>query len=383
MLCALALVAALASGCRTLAPRKKPVEPFAASQGALFGSVVMRGHEFPNVIPHGVEEMFFAQVLPSGELDLDHPIATNYLEGGQVYLLNIPPGRYVPLTASYYHRRVRYQGKLPPDEGKLWAVDVGPGQVAYLGADTLRTEWQGFGHAIMDWLKQLVAHLPPFPRLTTSIEVSTPRVDRAPETEAHALRRAREALKGSLWVAAIDQRLTVLGNPPEPVLQGLVFKTKKARVGQGAFKYIETLGWGQPKAAPGGLRWSEPKGRAEVLVAYMQPDVPGYKPRDRYLDDMRAAGSPEDTHVLTEIMISSRPAQVATYTTYLYGEAALPGSEVRVFKTETLLVPAADGYYILRYRALRASFDAFYQPFRRFAQYVEYEAPMTKPRVFE
>lgn len=367
-------------GCRALSPKPKLAEPFASSQGAIVGSIVMRGHEFPNVIPHSAEEVFFAQVSANGAVDADHPVSSNHYADGLIYLLNIPPGRYVPLTSSYYHRGVRYQGRLTPEEAKLWAVDVRPGEIAFFGANTLRTEWQGLGKGILDFFKQILAHIPPFPRPTTRIEISTPRTDRAPQTEAHALRQAREELKGTLWIEAVDRRLTVLGNPPETLTTGLIFKKPKPKLGEGAFKYVETLGWGDPKPAPGGLRWLEPKNRAEILVAYLQRGVEGYKPREAYLEDMRTAGTDEDAHMLSEITISSRTAKMVQYTTYVTPPGALVGSRAKAFRTETLLVPAADGFYLLRYRAERGAFADFFAVFRKFIQYVEYEVPLEKKR---
>jgi hypothetical protein len=372
--------ALLLCSCRSLSSSKKPIEPYGASQGAIFGSIVLRGHEFPNVIPHRAEEVFFVQVV-DGKPDLDHPRATNYLGGGYFFLLNIPPGRYMPITASYYQRRVRFQAKLPLDEAKLWAVDVSPGQISFMGANTLRTEWQGFGRAFINFFKKVYAHIPPFPRPTAPVVISTPRVNRTTPIEATALRAARGILEGSQWVAAIDRRLTVIGNPPEPITTGLLFKKKKPKLGEGkAFKYIETLDWGEPKPAPGGLRWREKKDRAEIVVSYLKPGMEGFRPREKYLEEMRAAGSPEDSHTLEAVVISSRTAQVARYTTYVYPEGRLLGTAPEVFATETMLVPAAEGYYILRYRAKRDSFSEYYEEFRRFVHYIEYDVPLERPK---
>jgi hypothetical protein len=106
--------------------------------------------------------------------------------------------------------------------------------------------------------------------------------------------------------------------------------------------------------------------------------MPGYKPLDQYLVDMRAAGSPEDEHALFTVGLASKTAQGARYTTYQYPEGKLTGSEVKVFETETLIVPDNDSFYLIRLRAPREYFEKFHPAFRKFLAYLVF-LPKEKP----
>ncbi|OGR82795.1 MAG: hypothetical protein A3J74_10790 [Elusimicrobia bacterium RIFCSPHIGHO2_02_FULL_57_9] len=193
------------------------------------------------------------------------------------------------------------------------------------------------------------------------------------DSETQALDGARAALSGTLWSEYARKRLEILGNPVEPIMIGFFRKRPAPRFELERFSYIDILKWGEPVKAASGLEWRQPKGRARIAVNFLVPDAEGYKPQEDYLKDMRAAGSPEDSHMLREVILSSRTAYAATYTTYYYPPADLVGSRVEIYRSETLLVPDNGGFYLVRYRAQREHFNKYYALFRRFAQYLAFE----------
>jgi hypothetical protein len=366
-----ALAVAVALGAAACAPPvPKAVEPSGDTQGAVIFGMTVRGREFPNIVPHRVETAYFAQVGLDGQLDRDNLLLSNFRAGDYVVLLNIPPGRYAPVAGSYFHKNVRYLVKLDPELSDSWIVEVRPGHVAFVGDALLRTEWEGALLAILNMLKNIGAFVDPLWHPTINVEGSSPRLDKAVEDEAAALHAARRSLSRTQWVGGIDNRLAELGNPPEPIRHGAIFKTTVKPIPAGRFAYIDTLGWGPPRKAPGGLEWVEPGKKAMVQVLFLQPGMAGYKPPEQYLVDMREAGSPDDSHNLYEVALASRTASAARYTIYQYPQASLTGSEVRVYVTETMMVQDVDGIYIIRLRALRESFDKLHSLFRRFTGYV-------------
>lgn len=373
---AILLAAALALGAAACAPPvPKPVEPSGDTQGAVIFGLTVRGREFPSIVPHRIETAYFAQVGPDGQLDRDNLLLSNYRAGDYVVLLNVPPGRYSPVAGSYFHKNVRYMVKLEPALSDSWTTEVRPGAIAFVGDALLRTEWEGALMALLNMLKNAGAFVDPLWHPTIQVEGVSPRLDKKLEDEAAALHAARRRLAATLWAGVIDKRLGELGNPPEPIRHGTIFRTTVKPTPAGRFAYIDTLGWGNALKVPGGLEWREPKKRAIVQVLFLQPGMEGYKAPDQYLEALRQAGSPEDSHTLFEVGLASRTAQAALYTIYQYPRASLTGSEVRVYVTETMLVQDDDGIYIIRLRALRDSFEKLHSLFRRFAGYVVFLPP--------
>jgi hypothetical protein len=126
------------------------------------------------------------------------------------------------------------------------------------------------------------------------------------------------------------------------------------------------LGWGKPVRIRGGLEWREPKGKARIALVWFTEDMKEYKSPAASLAALRSAGSPEDDHKVAEVVFSSRPGYEARYTTYFYPEGTLTGSLVKVYVTETLLVPESDGVFFLHYRAEKKDFLKSHPLFRTF-----------------
>ena len=348
-------------------PVPKPVQPSGDTQGAVIFGLRVQGREFPSILPHRMETVYFAQQGSDGRFDRDRLLTSNYRAGGYAVLLDVPPGVYGPIAGAYFHKNARYLVKLDPALTDSWAVEVRPGAIAFAGDALLRTEWGGLLVTLFNFGKNVWAYIGFYWHPTIDVDAGSPRLAKDTGTEAAALHAARRRLRRTQWTDAIDKRLAELGNPPEPIQRGLVFKTTVKPTPAGRFAYIDTLGWGDPIKVPGGLEWRKSRKRALVQALFLQPEMPGYKPAEQLLEDMREAGSPEDSHSLFDVALASRTARGALYTTYQYPPASLTGSEVKVYVTEVLLVQDEDGLYILRLRALRESFAKMHSAFRRFA----------------
>lgn len=360
--------ALLAAGCAAPVP-VRPLQPTSAEHGMILLGVTIKDRG-PNPIPHRIQSAFFARLGPAGELDLDHPIPSNFTGQGYVYLLDAPPGRYGPLEVSFYRRRARYTARLEPSVTQAWAVEVRPGQISFMGNNFARSEFLGIWVTLLNIGKNIASYLPPFRRARIQIYASATSVLRSPAAEGTALRQALKDLSATAWVDPLSQRLAAIGDPPEPLTAGVIRKKKVAPLRADRFIYQDLLDWGPARSIPGGLEWRHPKGVARVGVAFIDSEAAGFRPVERFLEEVRQAGSAEDPHVLAEVRFSTRPAYSARYTVYRYPEASLVGSETRVERVETWVVPEGASYYVMQLRAEREHFDRLYPDFRRFLRYL-------------
>lgn len=347
--------------------------PSSVDQGALIIRLSFKGKELPNLRTHWADQVFWARLNSYGDFDLDHPIATNFAENGNAYALDVPPGRYAPIAASYLSLGLRFSIRIEDSVRRQAIVNLKSGGIVFAGELSLRTEWNGF----LAGMGHLFARLRPFshPLIDVSDDINSPILDQDPIIEAEALRIARRDLAGTSWGERIQARLSEIGNPPRPILHGL-FKPKAVLATEaGRFAYIDTLDWGRPRKVPGGLEWNEPKGKARVLIAFVD-EATGGKPREKALAEMRDSGSAEDAHVLSDVSVKGRPARKAFFTTYVYPKDAIAGGEPQtIWKTQVFLLPDPKGYYFIVYRAKRDKFEDLRPDFEKFIQYLELRAP--------
>lgn len=361
-LAAVFLFAAGVSACAF--PSPAVVVPAGDSQGAaLVVRMTLRGRDYINRMPRHAPVVYFAQKGRDGALMRDNLVRADLRAGSYVIALDVPPGRYSPVAAAFPRGSVRAVAKLPEALSEQWTVEARPGLMTFAGDATLIPP-EG-----LDWRALLRF------KDASALAFTSPKLEKTANLELPALRAARAKLKGTTWVELIDRRLKELGNPPEPYRVGHLFKKTIAPTREGRFGYIDTLGWGKPRKVPGGLLWKASRDRARVDVRFLQADATGYVPADLFLRQLREAGSPEDEHALFNVELASRTARAARFTTYRYPQAALTGSELKVFVTETLCVVDKDGYYLVRLEAPRAEFFRRHAPFRRFASYLVFLPP--------
>lgn len=131
------------------------------------------------------------------------------------------------------------------------------------------------------------------------------------------------------------------------------------------FSFEIKRSWKGPEPAVGGPIFTEPKGRAAVSVAFHAQGEPGYKPPTAYRQHMREQGAVHDSHILTELLISSRTASRAVYTSYRYHPEYLLGEQVQTRMTDHIMIPDEEGIYVVRYEADRRHFFRFHHVLER------------------
>lgn len=368
-----ALLGVVASLCACV-PHFELRESTGPDHGGIFMAAEFKGEEFPYWRRHRAAELFFQKLLPDGGLD-PKLVPANYRAGDLLYALDLPPGQYALVAASYFTGRTRQLASFEGDRAKQWVVEVKPGELSFGGAIQLPRRMPGWDVVLENGLRRLASYLPPFRRAVIPMTLGPARTDRSRGVELQALRLARFDLRGSGWGRLVDEKLRELGNPPPVLTTGTFRKKPVPRLRAASFTWIDTLGWGAPQAVPGGLRWRRPKAQAAISVAFVPKAGAGARSLEAELKTLREAGSPEDTHSLTEVAVSSRTALAALYTSYLYPETVLVGSEVKVVRTQALIVPVEAGYYKIQYRASSEEFDRSRPDFERFIRYLDLATP--------
>ncbi len=116
-------------------------------------------------------------------------------------------------------------------------------------------------------------------------------------------------------------------------------------------------GWKGPLAAPGGVRYAAPGGRALIEITFHKKGKNLYRAPDRYRQIMRERGSVGDPHTTVPVRIAGRFGSRARYTSHLYGGEYEFGQTREEFFTEEILIPDRGGNYLIRYRARKAEFE--------------------------
>lgn len=358
-----------------LPPPMRLRRPTSPDHGGIVMSLRFEGEQFPYWLGHQARELFFRKVLPDGTLD---PTLTpaNYRAGDRLYALDLPPGRYALVAASYFTGRTRQLARFPEEWSKQWIVEVRPGELDFGGAVEVTRKFLGWGDFFWHGLRRAASYLPPFKRAVIPIDPGLARTDRSRGVELQALRLARADLGETAWGEAARAKLTAYGNPPPVIMTGRWRKKPVPPHRAKTFSWMDTLDWGPPRKVAGGLEWRRPKQPVWASVAFVPASGENARPLDRELRLLREAGAPEDRHTLEEVRVSSRSAYEALYTTYLYKETELVGSDVRVLKTEALVVPVEGGFYKLQYRASAAAFDKFRPEFSLFIRYLDLAPPV-------
>ncbi|MFH1726156.1 MAG: hypothetical protein ABII00_16225 [Elusimicrobiota bacterium] len=145
--------------------------------------------------------------------------------------------------------------------------------------------------------------------------------------------------------------------------------------GDPRFSFQVKKDWVGPEALDDGVRFSDPKGRGRLEIFFHKKGTPGWKEPGAYRRFMREQGSTEDAHVLDEIVISSRAASVARFTTYLYAPAFLLGTKVDVATTVLILAPSPQGNFVIRFETVRERFPGLYRVLREFLETLTLSEP--------
>jgi hypothetical protein len=355
-----ACVFALA-GCATTAPR-----PTSAEHGFLAARVVVRGALFrwtSDVADAGV----VVKLAPDGRPQDGPGAASGYSKDGYFYFLDLPPGRYVLVSASFPARGTRYRVTLPDFDLPKRAVELKAGKAAFLGEYQLDGRFPEFVEAV-DRAASVVGRLltfflkhPPLPR-----DTDYRNLDRTPAAEGKAMLSARVSLAGTGWGPLASLRVRELGTP-EPVMTDGGLRPKPLPLKQEPlFAWRDVLEWGEPVRTPNGLEWRSPKGGARAAVWHTTTTAKGFLGWEAAVRELRAGSAVDGPARLEEVKVATRTALAGRTTRWVYPEATLTGSEQRVMVTETVLIPDGYGVYTARLRAEKGEFEELLPVFRRF-----------------
>lgn len=114
--------------------------------------------------------------------------------------------------------------------------------------------------------------------------------------------------------------------------------------------------WGEGRSVPGGIRFRHPSAPVSFSISFLQEGHPEYKPPELFRQYMAAWGAVEDSRVVSDVNISSRPARQVFFTTYQYDPGYLLGARFDVLYSEVIAVPDPEGMYVIRYDADRERF---------------------------
>ncbi len=326
-------------GCSIDRLRPAPAEPSGPEQAALVFAAAPTASRFG--WPPPVEAEFLRVV--GGKPAEEGLLRSNHASRGNLYLLDVLPGRYAPVSVTWRRMGRDRVFRFTLAQALKAAVEARPGEVVFLGRlrpDPWKTVAEGSGMAVL--------------------------VDRSSETERAVLQTALADLGRMLWRQPLEARLGSLGPVAAP---------PAAAVGPGAvqargFSYKDVLQWGPPVKLASGLEWREKLGRARIAAQYISAKDEGYLPLGEELSKLKTAGTPEDDRLVRETVTFGLPSYTARYGTFYYPPGYLLGSAVEAYVTESVLIPGKRGLWKLHYRAQKKHFDRFLPAFQNQARHI-------------
>ena len=353
------------SGCAGLPPR----EPTTLGNGMLVVYARVRG-ALLGFTSDLAEFATLEQLGPDGEPVPGQEAASGISGEGQAYFLDLPPGRYALTSVSFRARGARYRVAVPPEIGRRQAVVLRPAAAAFMGEFRFDGRFPDFGVAVERALSVVGHWLTPWMRRPVIPRDADSRgVDRSLAAEARVLRAARATLRATQWRQAIEARMRELGAPEPAKIRGAI-RPKEIPLRPEAFlSWRDTLEWGAPKRAGGGLVWSKPGGTALIAIFFTSATARGFSGFQAAVREMRAAASTmnvSDQGELYEVRVATRVGAAARVTSYHYPVETLVGSETEITVTETVLAEDSAGMYTARLRAAEGEFEKVLPAFREF-----------------
>lgn len=355
------------AGCAALWPPPPPPQA-GLDQGMLIARVEVHGavfHKSKKTADLAQLEALDNSGAPVPGLRAQSGLAVN----GYAVFFGLPAGRYVLRSASFPARGARDHYKIPKDDDAKRAVVLRPGAAAYMGQYRFDSDGPGFwvrvgraGRIVFHWFTPFLRR-PAIERVTNQgVHESTPQLETA------ALLAVRGAFKGTPWSRPIAARLKELSAPEPVTLAGIVRRRELPLRPEPFLSWRDTLDWGVPRRAAGGIAWKRPGGEAQVVVFFTTRTAPGFLGWEASVAELRreSTTSVEDRGGLFSVRVATRTGLGARVTKYRYPDGVLVGSETAVIVTETILVPDGAGQYTARLRAPRDEFKAALPAFREF-----------------
>ena len=372
------LLSVLSFACSTVPSSRQAVS---LQNGALSACVYFLHTDWFDFFAHPANKIIWAQADRLGQLDLDHPIFAVQGYDGCLFAVNLPPGVYRPIMASYRLFGLRLYYPFKPELEKEMEVKVQENRFSFAGNLTIYTATEDPSLIVEHIGLRLRRLWWPFHLSSVTPPVDYTHLDQTPLSEADSLRVARRVYANTLWSDAIENRLAEIGSPEAPAMRGPFWHRREVEaVVISSFSYIPTkLRWPR-KLIMGGAEWIDPKDRARIAVQFLEPGMKDYQPKKTLLEKMREAGSLDDAHTLFSVHVSTYFGQGVRYHNFAYPKNDLPGATASVFVTETWLIPKGPGYYLIHYRALKADFKRFYPDFKKFVSYLYLDRQKTKKK---
>lgn len=205
-------------GCATV-PR--PSDPQRAGVGI---SVTIRAPIA--IFTRGAAKIYFVRVEGGTDPYLqENLLVSNYAQGGHVYLLDIPPGRYVAVAAWFPASAPGQSGEFVTvfarDVIKLTDMTLAPGSVRFMGEYVLDTAGglKGADDAQLHYLSLFepgARTIRPIMRYGNYYAGSLRESRRDPDSERRFLGKALEHLESSGWTTAVRRSLEQAAGSPRP-----------------------------------------------------------------------------------------------------------------------------------------------------------------------
>ncbi len=354
----------LLTGCATVRP---PVAPTHVDHGMLVVKAVVRGAVL-SFTSDEVDQGAVDQLDAAGEPVPGKAAVTGVSHEGSLYFLDLPPGRYALARLSFKARGARYEVELSSAAMRRQAVELKPGQAAFLGDLSLDGRFPDFDVAVERATEVVFHWLTPFlrrPLIARDAELRA--LDADPKTERRVLLAAREPLAGTQWRVMTDARLREIG-AAEPAPTTGTIRTREVPLKEETFfSWRDTLKWGEPTRTKTGAAWKRPGGEARMVVFFTTATTPGFIGYEEAVRQMRSANDAlVDPAALYEVRVGTHTGVASRMTSHSYPDETLTGSEVRTFVTETVLVNTGAGMFTARLRAPDAEYAKVEPAFREF-----------------
>ncbi|MFA6319094.1 MAG: hypothetical protein WC943_16910, partial [Elusimicrobiota bacterium] len=180
---AVAVPAALLFGCSSPAVRVRAPEPTSPTNGSLAARVFIQGGWFSAFKPYSLT---FQRLKADGKPE-EEAFVSNFRSGDNVYLLDVLPGRYVPVSVRFMRQNNSRDIEIPENLRKDLGVEVRSGEVVFAGLLNFAVRGRAGKKSVF-----------------TGRDVSK-------EAEIAALDAALQDLDGTLWRDAVSRRRDALG----------------------------------------------------------------------------------------------------------------------------------------------------------------------------
>ncbi|MBI4345830.1 MAG: hypothetical protein HY553_03180 [Elusimicrobia bacterium] len=111
--------------------------------------------------------------------------------------------------------------------------------------------------------------------------------------------------------------------------------------------------WGDPITLDHGVELRSPQGTGSFSIQFIPKAHKDYKPPEKYRREMGTWGSVEDSHIVKQVVFSSRTAYNVIFTHYEYDHRYMVGQQLNVQRVDHTAIPDPRGMFVHVFRAPR------------------------------